>query len=104
MKKIGKQLALFIVLHVEAKKLLKMFGFSQKSKTNLPLTSRGSIVGLFKNKAHFNFENFHSTFGKLFQNFIMISFPLTVFVKRFCQLKSFFEDFFMLSVIHGGCR
>ena len=41
-EKDGKHLALSII---EAKKLLKMFAFSQKSETELPSTRRGSIVG-----------------------------------------------------------
>ena len=43
-EKDSKQLALSIGLHIEAKKLLKMFAFLQKSETNLPLTKRGGIV------------------------------------------------------------
>ena len=34
-------------VHIEAKKLFKMFAFLQKSETNLPSTRRGGIVGSF---------------------------------------------------------
>ena len=40
----GKQLALSIGVHIEAKKLLKMIVLLQKSETNLPSTGRGGIV------------------------------------------------------------
>ena len=37
----------FICVHIDAKKLLKRFAFSQKSETNLPLTYKGAIAGIF---------------------------------------------------------
>ena len=46
-EKDGKQLVLSIGVHIEAKKLLKMFAFLQKSETILPSTRRGSIVASF---------------------------------------------------------
>ena len=46
-EKDGKQLVLFIGVHLEAKKLLKMFAFLQKSETNLPSARRGGIGGSF---------------------------------------------------------
>ena len=46
-EKDGKQLVLSIGVHIEAKKLLKMFAFLQKSETILPSTRRGGIVGSF---------------------------------------------------------
>ena len=46
-EKDSKQLVLSIVVHNEAKNLLKMFAFLQKSQTNLPSTRKGSIVGSF---------------------------------------------------------
>ena len=36
----------FIGVHIDAKKLLKRFAFSQKSDTNLPLTNKGGIAGI----------------------------------------------------------
>ena len=42
-----RQLALSIGVHIEAKKLLKMFAFLQKLETNLPSTRRNGIVGSF---------------------------------------------------------
>ena len=46
-QKDDKQLALSIGVHIEAKKLLKMFAFFQKSETNLPSTTRGGIAESF---------------------------------------------------------
>ena len=46
-EKDGKQLVLSIGVHIEAKKLLKMFAFLPKSETILPSTRRGGIVGSF---------------------------------------------------------
>ena len=46
-EKDGKQLVLYVGVHTEAKKLLKMFVFLQKSGANLPLTRRGSTVQSF---------------------------------------------------------
>ena len=46
-EKDGKQLLLSIGVHIEAKKLLKMFAFLPKSETILPSTRRGGIVGSF---------------------------------------------------------
>ena len=43
----GKYLALSVGVHIEAKQLLKMFAYLQKSETNLPSTRRGGIVGSF---------------------------------------------------------
>ena len=37
-------LELFIGVHIDAKKLLKRFAFSQKSETNLPLTNKGGTA------------------------------------------------------------
>ena len=37
-------LEFFIGVHIDAKKLLKRFAFSQKSETNLPLTNKGGIA------------------------------------------------------------
>ena len=46
-EKHGKQFVLSIGVHIEVKKLLKMFAFLQKSETNLPSTRRGGIFGSF---------------------------------------------------------
>ena len=46
-EKDDKQLVLSIGVHIEAKKLLKMFVFLQKSVNNLPSTKRVGIVGSF---------------------------------------------------------
>ena len=46
-EKDGKQLVLSIGVYIEAKKLLKMFAFLQKSEINLLSTRRGGIVGSF---------------------------------------------------------
>ena len=46
-EKDGKQLALSIAVHIEAKKLLKMFTFFQNSETNLPSATRGGIAESF---------------------------------------------------------
>ena len=43
----GKLLLFFIGVHIEAKKLLNRFAFSQKSEIKLPLTSKGGIAGIF---------------------------------------------------------
>ena len=43
----GNTLQAFISVHIDAKKLLKRFAFSQKSETNLPLTNKGGIAGTF---------------------------------------------------------
>ena len=40
-------LEFFICVHIDAKTLLKRFAFSQKSETNLPLTKKGAIAGIF---------------------------------------------------------
>ena len=42
-----QQLVLFIGVHIETKKFIKMFAFSQKSETNFPSTKKGGIVGSF---------------------------------------------------------
>ena len=46
-EKDDKQLVLFISVHIEDKKLLKMFAFLQKSETILPSTRTVGIVGSF---------------------------------------------------------
>ena len=46
-EKDGKHFALSIGVHIEAKKLLKVVAFLQKSETNLPSTRRDGIVGSF---------------------------------------------------------
>ena len=46
----GKTLEFFIGAHTDAKKLLKILSFSQKSETNLPLTNKGGIAGIFSCK------------------------------------------------------
>ena len=38
---------IFISVHIDAKKLLKIFALSQKSDTRLPLTKKGGISGTF---------------------------------------------------------
>ena len=43
----GNKLEFFIGVHIDAKKLLKRFAFSQKSETNLPLTNKGGIAEFF---------------------------------------------------------
>ena len=43
----GNTLEFFIGVHIDAKKLLKRFAFSQKSEINLPLTNKGGIAGIF---------------------------------------------------------
>ena len=43
----GNTLQAFIGVHIDAKKLLKRFAFSQKSETNLPLKNKGGIAGTF---------------------------------------------------------
>ena len=48
------------------------------------------FLGHFENIVLSSFENFLSTFPRLFQNFIMVSFPLTIFGKPFFQRTSFF--------------
>ena len=50
MKKTLKSLCTGV--HIEMKKLLKKFIFSQRSETNLPSTSRGDIVGIFHYRAN----------------------------------------------------
>ena len=39
-------LEFFIGVHINAKKFLKRFSFSQKSEANLPLTNKGGIAGI----------------------------------------------------------
>ena len=46
-KSSGNTLEFFTGVHIDAKKLLKRFAFSQKSETNLPLTNKGGIAGFF---------------------------------------------------------
>ena len=43
-------LEFFIGVHIDAKKLLKRFAFSQKLEKNLPLTNEGGIAGIFSCK------------------------------------------------------
>ena len=43
----GNTLEFFIGVHIDAKKLLKRFTFSQKSEINLPLTNKGGTAGIF---------------------------------------------------------
>ena len=43
----GNTLELFIGINVDAKLLLNRFAFSHKSETNLPLTNKGGIAGIF---------------------------------------------------------
>ena len=43
----GNKLEFFIGVHIDAKRLLKRFAFSQKSDTSLPLTNKGGIGGIF---------------------------------------------------------
>ena len=43
----GNKPEFFTGVHIDAKKLLKRFAFSQKSDTNLPLTNKGGIGGIF---------------------------------------------------------
>ena len=38
---------IFISVHIDAKKLLKIFALSQKSDTNLPLSKKGGISETF---------------------------------------------------------
>ena len=45
-----KTLEFFIGVHIDAKKLLKRFAFSQNSETNLPLANKGGITGIFSCK------------------------------------------------------
>ena len=47
----GNTLQFLIGVHIDAKKLLKRFPFSQKSETNLPLTDKDGITGIFSCKA-----------------------------------------------------
>ena len=43
----GNKLEFFIGVHIDAKRLLKRFAFSQKPETDLPLTNKGGIAGIF---------------------------------------------------------
>ena len=43
----GNTLEFFIGINVDAKLLLNRFAFSHKSETNLPLTNKGGIAGIF---------------------------------------------------------
>ena len=47
MKTMVIHLSFFIGVHINAKKLLKRFVFSQKLDTNLPLTNKGGIARIF---------------------------------------------------------
>ena len=47
MKTMAINLIFFFGVHIDAKKLLKRFAFSQKLETNLPLTNKGGIAGIF---------------------------------------------------------
>ena len=66
-EKDDKQLALSIGLHIEAKKLLKIFAFLEKSEANLPSTRRGGIAGrlLFWSK-RFNIAQY--VFGEVLES------------------------------------
>ena len=50
-EKDSKQVAFSIGVHIEAKKLLNMFAFSQKSETNLPST-KVALLGVFYYRAN----------------------------------------------------
>ena len=43
----GNRLEFFIGVHVDSKKLLKRFTFLQKSETNLTLTNKDGVAGIF---------------------------------------------------------
>ena len=43
----GNRLEFFIGVHVDSKKLLKRFTFLQKSETNLTLTKKDGVAGIF---------------------------------------------------------
>ena len=43
----GNTLEFFICVHIDTKRLLKILAFSQKSETNLPLTNKAGIAGIF---------------------------------------------------------
>ena len=43
----GNTLEFFICVHIDTKRLLKILAFSQKSETNLPLTNKTGIAGIF---------------------------------------------------------
>lgn len=51
-EKDSKRLALSIVVHIDAKKVLKMFPFSRKPGTNLSSTNTGGIVRIFPYASH----------------------------------------------------
>ena len=42
----GNTLEFSIGVHIDTKKLLRRFAFSQISETNLPLTNKGGIAGV----------------------------------------------------------
>ena len=42
----GNTLEFFIGVHIDTKKLLRRFAFSQISEINLPLTNKGGIAGV----------------------------------------------------------
>ena len=70
-EKDGKQLVLSIGVHMEAKELLKMFAFLQKSVTNLPSTRRGDgMIELWRNFENLLFEK--GSFSKIFLIKIML--------------------------------
>ena len=58
---------------------------------------------IFKFFAHlkyvvlFSFKNFTSTFSSFFLYLFTVSSSLTVFVKYFCQFRSFFQGFFNIT-------
>ena len=43
----GNTLQFFNGVHIDEKELLKIFAFSQKSETHLPLTNKSGIGGTF---------------------------------------------------------
>ena len=47
MKTMVIHLSFFIGVHINAKKVLKRFVFSQKLDANLPLTNKGGIARIF---------------------------------------------------------
>ena len=50
MKTMVINLSFFNGVRIDVEKLLKRFAFSQKSETNLPLTNKGGIAGIFSCK------------------------------------------------------
>ena len=46
-EKVVKNLVFYIGVHIDEKKLLKRFVFSQKSETNLPSANSSGIAGIY---------------------------------------------------------